>query len=457
MQPTIPIRFCLLFATAIAIFSSVCSGAEDHPNLLLIFVDDMGYGDPGCYGGTVIPTPHIDALAAEGVRFTDGYVTASVCGPSRLGLLAGAYQQRFGVYWNEDLWEKFGLKIPANHKLLPETLSAAGYVTGHVGKWNITPDPRDYVDEAFAVMNWKGAYYPDADGNYLGVDGPGFRMEPHGWGPERESDEYLTDRLTRHAVEFLDRHAEEPFFLYMAYNAPHTPLQADRKYKKMFPDLDEPNQIYAGMVSSLDESIGRVLKKVNGLGLEENTLVAFASDNGPARGAPYLKGWHDDWPKETLLGSAGPLSGHKAQRNEGGIRIPFILRWPKQFKAGQTYVRPVSTLDLYPTLCAAAGVTVPDTTHLDGVNLLPYLTGQIQGSPHDMLFWKPHRDGAIRKGDWKLIIESWGNGKRRLYNLATDLGEKNDVAAKHPELTARLAKAWEDHFAEMPPAVSRKR
>ena len=348
MLTMIPLRLALLFATATVLLLNVCDAAEKRPNLLLIFVDDLGYGDLGCYGGEVILTPNIDALAAGGVRLTSGYVTAAVCGPSRLGLLSGAYQQRFGVYWNEDLWEKFGLEIPASHKLLPETLSAAGYVTGHVGKWNITPQPLDYFDQACAVMNWKGAYYPDADGNYLGVDGPDFRMEPHGWGPKRQGDEYLTDRLTRHAVDFLDRHSQEPFFLYLAYNAPHTPLQADRKFKKMFPDLDEPNQIYAGMVSSLDENIGQVLRKLKQLGLEQNTLVAFASDNGPALGAPYLKGWHDNWPAETLLGSAGPLRGHKAQRNEGGIRIPFILRWPNRVAAGRTYDHPVSTLGPLP-------------------------------------------------------------------------------------------------------------
>lgn len=428
---------------------------QGKPNIVLIFVDDMGYGDPGCYGGTKIPTPNIDSLARDGIRCANGYVTASVCGPSRLGLLSGSYQQRFGVFWNNDLWQQYGLKIPKSQKLLPETLRSAGYKTGHVGKWNITPDPSPYVDEAFAVMNWKGAYYPNEEGTYLGVDGPDFRMEPHGWGPPRQGDEYLTDRLTRHATDFIDRHSQEPFFLYVAYNAPHTPLQADRKYADRFRELqDEPNRLYAGMVSALDDGIGRVLDKLSTEGLEQNTLVVLASDNGPARGSNYLRGWHDDWPKQTLLGSAGPLNGHKAQRYEGGIRIPFIVRWPAQLKRGQTYDQPVSTLDLYPTFCAAAGVKPPLSTHIDGVDLLPYLRGDKQGSPHQMLYWKSHNGGAIRKGNWKLLIQS--PEVVQLFDLNKDLGEQHNVAAENPDVVKQLVVAFNLWCKDFPDQLSQR-
>ena len=450
------VSLALLFSTN-PVHCQEKSHSSSAPNIVMIFVDDMGYGDPGCYGGRDIPTPNIDRLAAGGVRFTDGYVTAAVCGPSRMGLLTGAYQQRFGCFWNEDLWAKYELTLPDSHKLMPQALAAAGYKTGQVGKWNITPDPRPYVDEAFAVMNWKGAYYPDENGVYLGVDGPDFRMEPHGWGPPRPGAEYLTDRLTRHAVDFLDRHAEKPFFLYLAYNAPHTPLQADKKYDAQFKHLEhEPNRLYAGMVASLDENLGRVLDKLRDAGLEENTLVALVSDNGPARGSNYLKGWRKDWPKETLLGSADPLSGHKAKRREGGIRVPFLLRWPAQLQAGQVYEKPVSTLDLYPTFCAATAADVPEGTHLDGVNLLPYLTSKESGEPHDMLFWKPHAGGAVRQGRWKLLIESWGNGKVRLFDLENDLAEANDLASKKPELTEQLHQAWLDWSEAFPTAASKR-
>jgi len=425
--------------------------AGRKPNIVMIFVDDMGYGDPGCYGGRTIPTPHIDSLARGGVRFTDGYVTSPVCGPSRLGLLTGAYQQRFGCLWNHDLWPQFGLKVPASQKLIPQALRAAGYATGHVGKWNITPDPKPYVSEAFDVMCWKGAYYPDERGRYLGVNGPGFRMEPHGWGPPREKAEYLTDRLTRRAADFIERHKTTPFFLYLAYNAPHTPLQAHRRYDRQFRGLDEPNRLYAGMVASLDENIGRVLAKLSSAGLDRNTLVALVSDNGPARGSSYLKGWRDDWPKQTLLGSAGPLKGHKAQHYEGGIRVPFILRWPERLKAGQVFHKPASTLDLYPTFCAAAGVAPPAEAHLDGVDLLPYLTGANTGAPHDALYWRSHHGGAVRQGDWKLVIDA--KGGTELFDLGSGLGEKQDLSADRPQIARRLHAAWKRWSGPMPPSA----
>jgi arylsulfatase A-like enzyme len=185
-------------------------------------------------------------------------------------------------------------------------------------------------------------------------------------------------------------------------------------------------------------------------------LVALVSDNGPARGSNYLKGWRKDWPKETLLGSADPLSGHKAQRLEGGIRVPFILRWPARLKPGQVYERPVSSLDLYPTFCAATGAQVPDGTRLDGVNLLPHLSGEDSADPHDMLFWKPHAGGAVRHKQWKLLIESWGKGKVRLFDLENDLAETNDLAGEKPELTEQLHQAWLEWSKPFPIAASKK-
>jgi len=448
------IRILLIIAAILLLTQHAPAVERPRPNIVLIFVDDLGYGDPGCYDGKSIPTPNIDRLAASGVRFTDGYVTAPVCGPSRVGLLTGAYQQRFGCYWNQDLWQKYGLRLPGRHKLLPQALKAGGYVTGHIGKWNITPEAKPYVDEAHDVMCWKGAYFPDAQGAYLGVDGPDFRLEQHGWGPERPDDEYLTDRLTRHAISFIDRHSEHPFFLYLAYNAPHTPLQAKREYDQQFSQIkDEPNRLYSGMVASLDEGIGSVLDKLEETGVDQNTLVAFVSDNGPARGADYLSGWRKEWPEETLLGSAGPLAGHKAQLQEGGIRVPFIVSWPGHLEAGQVYRRPVSTLDLYPTLCAAAGVEIPSGTDLDGVNLIPYLKGEADGDPHKALFWKTHNAGAVREGDMKFVIEPWG--KKRLFDLSEDLGETRDLLAEKPAVVKRLHQAWIDWAEPFPPAVSK--
>jgi arylsulfatase A-like enzyme len=441
------------------VFFSSCSEKSKHPdgthpNILLIFVDDLGYGDLGCYGGRKIPTPHLDRLASEGIRFTDAHVTCSVCGPSRVGLLSGIYQQRIGCYWNPDLWASNGWELPDSLKLLPQLLKEAGYVTGHIGKWNISPDSRSYVDEGYDVMLWKGAYYPDKDGTYPGVDRPDFRIEPHGWGPPRPDAEYLTDRLTRDALDFMERHQDESFFLYLAYNAPHTPLQADIKYKELFKDLkDEPNRIYAGMVSSLDESIGKILIRLEELDLEQNTMVIFTSDNGPARGGGYIRGWPDDWP-ETLLGSAGPLHGHKAQQFEGGHREPFIIRWPGVIKQGQEYHKLTSTLDILPTCCRAAGLHLPENQRMDGVDLLPYITGKNQNAPHDLLFWMSSNRGAVRQGDWKLIMES--DTSRLLFNLREDLGETNDLSNIHPEMVTRLLQAWKDWSEPFPVSFSDK-
>jgi arylsulfatase A-like enzyme len=440
----------LLISSPVLILGS-CSGGktEVQPNILLIFVDDLGYGDPGCYGGRDIKTPNIDRLASEGVRFTDAHVTCAVCGPSRVGLLTGIYQQRTGCWWNKDLWFHFGWEVPHDIKLIPEVLKEAGYVTGHIGKWNITEYASDYFDEAYDVMVWKGAYYPDEDGSYQGVDEGDFNPEPHGWGPPREDAEYLTDRLGRRAVDFIDRHQSEPFFLYLAFNAPHTPAQADRKYDEIYSHLEpEPYRIYAGMVSSLDENIGKVMDKLEEAGLAENTLVVFTSDNGPARGASYIKGWLEDWPT-TLMGSAGPLNGHKGNRYEGGHREPFIVRWPARLEGGGIFGGLTSTLDIFPTLVAAAGGQYPDGQLVEGVDLMPYLLGEDSSAPHDTLYWLTHHGAALRAGDWKLILEP--RGRTKLFNLDKDLGEQQDLSSEYPEMVDGLIRnlnEWSRDFPE---------
>ena len=442
-----------------AFFLGFFLNAANRPNILLIFVDDMGYADPGCYGGKLVPTPNIDSLAAGGVRFTDGYVTSPVCAPSRCGLLSGAYNQRFGMQWNEDQYQNSNqYSFTEGHRLMPEALAAGGYVTGHTGKWNVAADVRKVFDESTYLMDWKGHYFRDAEGGFLGVDGYKIKEsngdEMHSWGPDDPKQEYLTDLLTASAVSFIQRHGKggKPFFFYLAYNAVHTPLQARRTDK--FNHLpNEPLRIYAAMVESLDYNVGRVLKALKDAGIEENTLVAFASDNGPARGNPGIKGWHEEWPKEVILGSAAPLGGHKAQNLEGGIRIPYIIKWPAVLKPGGTYSQPVSTMDFYPTFCAAAGVAVPEGTKLDGVDLLPYLKGVQGGVPHDTLFWKNNDLGAVRRGKWKLVISSW-KPELALYNLETDIGETDNLAERNPEMAATLRKAWDEWAAQMPPRAN---
>lgn len=433
--------------------------AARKPNIVLLFADDLGYGDLGCYGGKWTATPAIDSLASGGVRCTDGYVTAPVCAPSRYGLLTGSYQQRFAMQWNEDQWVNAAakLKVPETHRSMPEALRAAGYVAGHLGKWNFVRDSKTCFDESQDVMDWEGDYFPGPDGRYIGVDDP--KKHDSGkiygvWGPERPNDEYLTDRIGRHAVEFIEKHKARPFFLYVAFNAVHSPWHAKASDRERFAHLkDHPLDFYASMIASLDENVGRVLAKLKELGLEENTLVVFTSDNGPAMGSSRIKGWREGWPEKILVGSAGPLNGHKGQYYEGGIREPFILRWPARLKAGVEYRQPVITMDLYPTFLAAAGAPVPEGTKLDGVNLLPFLQGEKTGAPHAILFWKNGDQGAVREGDWKLLLSA-AVPKVQVFNLVEDLAEKKDVSAEKPEVKERLHKAWLDWSATLPPRAN---
>ena len=422
------------------------------PNIILILADDMGYGDLGCYGGTLVPTPAIDSLARDGVRCTDGYVTAPVCAPSRCGLMTGSYNQRFGIQWNDDR-AKYNV---GPHKLLPQALKAAGYITGHIGKWNVGADIVGCFDETCDTIDWEADYFPGADGNYFGVDDPlnhASSKRQGIMGPERPNEEYLTDRIGRHAVEFVEKHkrGDKPFFLYLAFNAVHSPFHAKKELVARFPKLTPPLNYYAAMTVSLDENIGRVLAKLKDTRLDQNTLVVFVSDNGPAKMPTNV--WPDGWSTNVIAGSAGPLSGHKAKFLEGGIREPFILRWTEQLQAGRVYKQPVITMDLYPTFCAAAGASVPDGTKVDGVNLLPYLSGEKNCAPHEILFWKNGEEGAVRQGDWKVLISLW-KPKLQLFNLADDIGEKHDLANEKPELLEKLHKAWLDWSASLPPRAN---
>lgn len=446
------------------IFLLICASCSlfaqksDKPNIILIYADDMGYGDPGVYGGSKIPTPNIDRLAKEGVKFTNGYVSAPVCGPSRYGLLSGAYQQRFGVQANEDTWAKIpGVPniLPKKQKTINQTLSLAGYKTGMVGKWNLEGSPKTTFDESMSVMHFIGLYWPDEKGHYSGVNETNAKRSSDAikWGPEREGDEYLTDRLGRQSVEFIERNKEQPFFLYMAFNAPHDPMQAKKVHQDAVAHIPtEAYRLYAAMTISMDENIGRVLDTLEKLGIRDNTLIVFASDNGPTNAFSKKAGWLDEWPKE-MLGSTGPLSGWKNQFWEGGIRVPFIMSWPDRLKKGMVYDSPVSTLDLYPTFCAAANQKIPEETIIDGVDLVPYITGEKQGQPHDKLYWYDNEKGAMRDGDWKLWIHK---NTVKLFNLKTDLAEKKDLAESNPKIKDRMYSDWKAFKDEMPLPVNQE-
>jgi arylsulfatase A-like enzyme len=402
-----------------------------RPNILLIVGDDMGYADVGFQGCRDIPTPHLDALAASGVRFTNGYVSGPYCSPTRAGLLTGRYQQRFGHEFNPS--GDHGL--PTTETTLADRLKAAGYATGAVGKWHLGepaamhPQRRGF-DEFFGFLAGSHDYF-----NWATM----FR----GSEPVDEKS-YLTDAFGREAESFIERHKEHPWFLYLAFNAVHTPLQADEERLSRFASIeDHKRQKYAAMMAAMDEAIGRVRKKVAETGLEQQTLVFFISDNG----GPTMPG-------TTTNGSINaPLRGSKRTTLEGGVRVPFLISWPGHLQAA-VYEQPVIQLDAHVTALAASGLEVRPEWKLDGVNLLPFVTGKQTGVPHDALFWRMGEQMAIRMGDFKLVRYDsnadtlTGKGGQpvtgaRLYRLSNDIGEQTDLATSMPDKLAELQARWD--------------
>ncbi len=447
--------------------SAGCSKVErdNKPNIILIVADDMGYGDAACYGNTnLVQTPNIDRLADEGVLFTDGYVTAPLCAPCRYGLLTGVYQQKFGVRWNVDAsldLSQYGIeetleetRIAKPIEIISEPLERAGYSSVLIGKWNLPMYPQTTFDESHSTMHFVGDYFPDASGHYKGVDGVPAQHEKarHLWGPVRKGDEYLTDRIGRQAVEYIKKHKDSPFFMFVGFNAPHTPLQAKKEHLKQVKHLDsEALKLYGAMLYSMDENIGKILKALDKHNLSDNTLVAFMSDNGATFAYPV--NWPEEWEKE-LLGSNGNLRGHKAQMYEGGIRVPFIMRYPKVLKAGQVFKEPVVSLDLYPTFCNVAGGVPNHNELLDGVDLIPFLNGEKSGIPHNILYWYGENKGAVRQGKYKYLNYK---GEVELYNLEDDISESEDLKAIKPEILKGLDDKYYDFINSLPPPVNPNR
>jgi arylsulfatase A-like enzyme len=424
----------------------------------------MGYADIGVHGCADIPTPNLDALAAAGVRCTSGYVSGPYCSPTRAGLMTGRYQTRFGHEFNPGNAQqrrqraqanpdsldqpqteaqqsrragrgRNAIGLPVSETTIADRLKEAGYATGLVGKWHLgganrfRPQRRGF-DEFFGFHGGAHPYFPEERAQI-------FR------GTERvDEKDYLTDALAREAVAFIDRHRDEPFFLYLAFNAVHTPMHAtDERLEKFKSISDERRRTYAAMMSAMDDAIGAVVTKLRDSQLEENTLVFFISDNGGP----------------TMPGTAGnasrnePLRGSKRTTLEGGIRVPFFVKWPGHILAGKVYGHPVIQLDILPTALAAAQVETAPDADIDGVNLLPYLNGENTDPPHDALYWRFGQQMAIRQGDWKLVrYDPRVDGmtgratESKLYNLAADVGETNDLIDDEPERAQALQVAWDE-------------
>ena len=402
-----------------------------QPNILLIVGDDMGFADVGFHGCKDIPTPHLDALATSGVRFTNGYVSGPYCSPTRAGLLTGRYQQRFGHEFNPS---GGGQGMPVTEKTIANRLKDNGYVTGLIGKWHLgnTPEmqPQQRGFSEFFGFLGGGHDYFKADSILRGTT------------PVTELD-YTTDAFGREAEAFIDRNKEKPWFLYLAFNAVHTPMQATDARLAKFPQITDPQRRkYAAMMLAMDEAIGKVRQKVVDSGLEKTTLVMFISDNGgPTMPGVTVNASHNE-----------PLRGSKRTTLEGGIHVPFIISWTDHVKPG-VYESPAIQLDLHATALAAAGVVAKPDEKLEGVNLLPYLSGEKKSAPHDAIYWRFGEQMAIRAGDFKLVRydknadtltgkNNQGTTEAKLYNLSSDLGETKDLAATMPDKVKELQEKW---------------
>ncbi|WP_109833186.1 sulfatase [Reichenbachiella versicolor] len=402
-----------------------CTYAAKRPNIILILTDDAGYADFGFQGSDVMITPNLDRVAAEGVRFTQGYVSASVCGPSRAGLMTGRYQQKFGFEENNvpGYMSKYsGLKgdemgIPLDQVTMAEYLKKLDYKTAFYGKWHLGgadkfhPTKRGF-DEFYGFRGGARSYFPYRNHPASHLD----KLE-RGFGDFQEHDGYLTDRLAESAISFIEKNRSTPFFVFLSFNAVHTPMDAMEEDMKMFPELNGKRKTVAAMTLALDRACGKVFDKLKELKIDDNTIIVFTNDNGG--------------PSDKNASINTPLSGTKSNHLEGGIRIPFFVKWTGNVKRNSTFNYPVSTLDLLPTFYAAAGGDIRDIEETDGVDLIPYLKGNKKGKPHEVLYWKKETRAAIRKGDYKLI--RFSDRPAELYNVEKDISEKNNLATSEPE------------------------
>lgn len=448
-----------------------------RPNVVVILADDMGYGDLSAYGNPLVETRHIDSIGREGVRFTDGYSSAPLCSPSRAGLITGRYQQRFGFEHQvssgayperrEVRLEDGSLAplqgeaeflrrgIPLSEKNFGELFRAAGYHTGVVGKWHLGHGP-DFLPQRRG-FDHSVVFYGNTSLQATNPDDPdmfSLKVDFHdeaadtawtraGLNEIRENgeivqvDDYLLFYFRDRVVEFIDQNKEQPFLLYFAMNAPVPPMQVPRRYfdglKDRIPNIAQRG--YNALLLAQDEAVGSVLEALRRNGLEDNTIVIFVSDNGTALSRP---------------GSNAPFSGGKYSTMEGGIRMPYMIKWPGHIPAGLVYRKPVSTLDILPTVAAAGGVSTQGSQPLDGVDLMPYLTQQQADAPHEALFWKLAAYSAVRVGRWKLYLEP-GNSVARLYDLEADPTEREDLSGRHPQVLADLRARYDSWNGSLPP------
>ena len=428
-----------LFALVITAGEIKAQSNTEKPNVVLILADDLGYQDVGFNGCKDIPTPNIDLIAKNGVLFKNGYVTYAVCGPSRAGLITGRYQDRFGFNRNPLLAPNdINMGLPLSEETIADILKRSGYTSAAIGKWHLGTHPdlhpiKRGFDEFFGFVDGGHQYLPESwvinDITQTRSQNDGYKTKILRGTQPIEEKEYLTDALSREAVQFIDRNAKKPFFLYLAYNAPHTPLQATSKYLDRFTTIQNPKRkTYAAMVSAMDDGVGTVLKQLKEKGIEKNTIVIFLSDNGG--------------PENDNASNNGILRGQKGNFWDGGIKVPFAMQWPAKIKAGSVYNKPIISLDILATITATINAKINPKKPLDGVNLLPYLSGENMNAPHDYLYWRNYDKNmiAVRTEKNKIVVTQALN--EELFNSLDDISETRNLITKDRQTFDKLMQQW---------------
>lgn len=416
-------KFVLFFCALVAVIPVAAVPAG--PNVLVIYLDDMGWAQPGCYGGKLASTPNMDALAAGGMRFTDGYVSACVCSPSRVGLMTGRYQARTGHDANPN---RPGTELLLSETTMAQRMKAAGYTTGIVGKWHLGDTGPEFLPAARGFDDAIGSI-----GNLGEGKGPSFYKGKETMA-ELPGAPITSPIYARESIRFIEAQKDKPWFLYLAFNAVHAPHVASQKWLDKFKDLPKRDGQYAALISEADEAIGEVMAKLRALKLEENTLIFLISDNGGA--APQAE--------------MGGLRGRKWLCWEGGIRVSWLASWKGHIPAGRVSHEPVIQLDVLPTMLAAAGAEVQPEWQLDGVNLLPLLEGKVDKLAPREFYFRFGVQYAVRQGDWKLVKAS-KEMEPMLVNLASDPGEQTDLTAKEPDKARALQALFDKWNVSMQP------
>jgi arylsulfatase A-like enzyme len=425
----------ILVGLSALLLTSAAQGAK-QPNMIVIMCDDLGYSDVGFNGGKEIPTPGIDRIANEGVTFTSAYVSYPVCGPSRAGFITGRYGQRFGFERNPQYDPTDpNMGLPQEEMTIAESLAQVGYHSGIIGKWHLGAHPVNHplergFDEFFGHLGGGHRYFPEVliDTDIfepVGEKGSYFSRIVRDY-KTVETTKYLTDEFSDEAVAFVKRNQDKPFFLFLSYNAPHLPLEATEEYLARFSHIkDQKRRTYAAMVSAVDDGVGRLLDTLDDLNLDDDTIVFFLSDNG----GPSNKNASDN----------APLRGRKSDAWEGGFRVPMAARWPATFDAGIVYELPVLSLDILGTIAGITNAPANPGRPLDGVNLVPFVNGEVDGVPHKAIYLRKfdQQRYAVRYQDYKLVIPG-KNSKPQLYNLVDDIGETNNLAHSNPEKLKQL-------------------